>query len=91
MTGNWSFSYSNPKDTSATTGSACYSTGGENPTHVHVTKSATAQPGEATPYTITVTYKIEPHALCGPCCGHVMPELWDTWRQGMVFDFAKIA
>ena len=53
---------------------------------------ATSKAGEGDTYTITVTIKdITPHMICGPCCGHVMPELWDTWRQGLVYDFAKIS
>ena len=40
---------------------------------------------------IVVTATIPKHSVCGPCCGHYMPELWDTWRQGLVYDFAKIA
>jgi len=42
-------------------------------------------------YTIIVTSTIPKHSICGPCCGHHMPELWDTWRQGLVYDFAKIS
>ena len=42
-------------------------------------------------YTITVTYTLQAHALCGPCCGHTLPDLYDGWRQGLVFDTVKIS
>lgn len=51
-------------------------------------------PGSVCPghgWTITVTATIPPHAVCGPCCGHNMPDLYDTWRQGLVYDYAKIS
>ena len=42
-------------------------------------------------YTITVKAVIKPHMICGPCCGHELPDLYDTWRQGLVYDFVKIS
>ncbi len=42
-------------------------------------------------WTITVTCTIKPHEVCGPCCGHQLPDLFDTWRQGLVYDFVKIS
>lgn len=30
--------------------------------------------------------KIEAHALCGPCCEHVLPTIEDTWTQKLRFD-----
>lgn len=42
-------------------------------------------------WTITVTATIKPHEVCGPCCGHNLPDLYDTWRQGLVYDFVKIS
>lgn len=40
---------------------------------------------------ITLTATIPDHAVCGPCCGHHLPDLYDTWRQGLVYDFVKIS
>lgn len=89
MKGNISYSFSNPADTS-NPGSASASHGdGECGCSCSVTK--TAQPDGPKPYTITATYTISAHALCGPCCEHVLPDLYDTWRQGLVYDFVKIS
>lgn len=93
-TAEWSYSFSNPADTEAKdTKSASCSSSGDPPVHKHgstVTAKATAQPDGPKPFTITVTYTIDPHALCGPCCEHVLPDLYDTWRQGLVYDYAKV-
>lgn len=40
---------------------------------------------------ITLTATIPAHSICGPCCGHHLPALWDTWKQGLVFDYCKIS
>ena len=40
---------------------------------------------------IIVTATIPKHSVCGPCCGHHMPALWDMWKQGLIFDYAKIS
>lgn len=32
-----------------------------------------------------------PDAVCGPCCGHMLPEVQDTWKQGIVYDYVKIS
>ena len=78
-------SFSNPITTTASVGcSASDKTPCGN-------EMATASPSGPGSYTITATYTISEHALCGPCCEHVLPDLYDTWRQGLVYDFAKIS
>lgn len=60
----------------------------------HSCPSSPCDPGSACTghtYSITVTGTIPAHAVCGPCCGHNMPDLYDTWRQGLVYDYAKIS
>lgn len=42
-------------------------------------------------FTVSLTVKFPAHAICGPCCGHKLPDLYDTWRQGLVYDFVKIS
>ncbi len=92
-----SYSFSNPADTSASnsaTANCTDTTDSEgNTTHTHgsATATATAQPDGPKPYTITVTYTIKPHAFCGPCCGHILPQVEDTWKQGIVYDYVKIS
>ena len=57
-------------------------------------EGAAHDPGSPCPghgWTIKVTATIPAHAVCGPCCGHNMPDLYDTWRQGLVYDYAKIS
>ena len=94
MTGKITYSFSNPADTEASnSATANCSDSGDPPKHSHgsATATATASPDPAKPYTITATFTISEHALCGPCCEHVLPDLYDTWRQGLVYDFVKIS
>lgn len=84
-----SASFSNPITTYDTQSVGCSASettpcGGEMAT-------ATANPSGPGSYSITVTYTISEHTLCGPCCEHVLPDLYDTWRQGLVYDFVKIS
>lgn len=51
---------------------------------------ATAQPGAAGSFTITVTYTVPAHILCGPCCNHTLGSVEDTWTQEVNFDTLKI-
>lgn len=53
--------------------------------------SATADPGPDGSYTISVTWSIPAHIICGPCCCHVLPEIHDTWAQTWQYDSMKIA
>ncbi|MDF2905376.1 MAG: hypothetical protein K0R34_697 [Herbinix sp.] len=53
-------------------------------------EQATANPGGAGSYTITVTWTVPAHVLCGPCCTHVLPAVEDTWKQNISFDTLKI-
>lgn len=50
-----------------------------------------AENGTGSSYTITVKATIKPHMICGPCCGHELPAIWDTWKQGLVYDYVKIS
>lgn len=50
-----------------------------------------ASPTKAGNYTITLTISLpDDHMLCGPCCGHVMPQVQDTWKQNLKFDTMRI-
>lgn len=92
-TGSYSYEFENPADTSQP-GSASVGCSKSKDTpcgNEQATAKATANPDTAKPYKITVTYTIKPHVLCGPCCGHVMPDIWDMWKQGLIFDYAKIS
>ena len=51
---------------------------------------ATAQPGAAGSFTITVTYTVPAHIICGPCCNHTLGAVEDTWTQEVKFDTLKI-
>ena len=63
-----------------------------DPPSCTTTPCGSDSPGKAcvTSFTITVTITMPPHAICGPCCGHELPDLYDTWRQGLVYDYAKV-
>lgn len=88
MTGSYSWPVPGPNHSMGScTGCTC---GGENPCgQCHSGTSAT--PCSPITITYTVTAKMPPHQVCGPCCGHNLPDLYDTWRQGLVYDFAKIS
>lgn len=63
---------------------------GENPCgKCHSCTSAVVCTPQTITYTVTMT--IPAHQVCGPCCGHKLPDLYDTWRQGLVYDFVKIS
>jgi len=51
---------------------------------------ATASPGPAGSFTISVTWTIAPHIICGPCCSHVLPAINDTWAQTWTYDSTRI-
>ena len=95
ITGSISYEFTNPATTlgNNNTSFSCNCGGhgkygtGDSP----VTQTTVAKPDTDKPYKITLTYTIKPHAICGPCCGHVMPDIWDMWKQGLIFDYAKIS
>lgn len=39
---------------------------------------------------ITISFKIKPHVICGPDCGHKLPEINDIWQQSFNYDYLKI-
>lgn len=41
-------------------------------------------------WTITMTCTIPDHCICGPCCSHHLPDIYDTWSQDFVYDSMKI-
>ena len=88
MTGSYSWPVPGPTHSAGScTGCTC---SGENPCgNCHSGTSAT--PCSPVTITYTVTAKMPPHQVCGPCCGHNLPDLYDTWRQGLVYDFVKIS
>ena len=90
VTGSYSYSFENPADTSDDDSQSCGGHGKEGGSCTQ-TATAVAEPDSEKDYKITVTYTIKPHVLCGPCCGHVMPDIWDMWKQGLIFDYAKIS
>lgn len=88
MTGSYSWPVPGPTHSSGScTGCTC---SGDDPCgQCHSGTPAT--PCSPVTVTYTVTAKMPPHQVCGPCCGHNLPDLYDTWRQGLVYDFVKIS
>lgn len=39
---------------------------------------------------ITITGTWTPHYICGPCCSHHLPDIYDTWSQSWTYDSLKI-
>jgi hypothetical protein len=35
-------------------------------------------------------YWVNEHEICGPCCQHVLPDVYDTWKQTITFDYLEI-
>lgn len=57
---------------------------------VEVPDPVTASPSGPGSYTITVTWTVPAHIICGPCCSHVLNSVEDTWTQKSSFDTLKI-
>lgn len=70
---------------------------GEPPKHTHGSwsgykKTETKTVGDLN-YTIKVTFDngtLDAHELCGPCCSHDLPQIFDTWRQNLTYDYTRI-
>lgn len=60
--------------------------GGSSPCAVTVTTN----PSPDGNFTITVTFEVPAHYLCGPNCLHILPGVEDTWKQKVTFDYMKI-
>ena len=58
--------------------------------HAHSKISVTAQPDPTKTWSATVTFTLKPHVLCGPDCGHELPEINDIWQQSFNYDYLKI-
>ena len=41
-------------------------------------------------WSITLLAKLKPHEVCGPCCSHDLPDIYDTWSQTWEYDTMKI-
>ena len=41
-------------------------------------------------WSITLLAKLKPHEVCGPCCSHDLPDIYDTWAQTWEYDTMKI-
>lgn len=41
-------------------------------------------------WSITLIAKLKPHEVCGPCCSHDLPDIYDTWAQTWEYDTMKI-
>lgn len=87
---NVSPSPSPPTDTSASA-SCSYQPATENsPGTPCGNEMVTASPSGPGSFTITVTWSVPAHILCGPCCLHDLPQINDTWKQRVNIDFLKI-
>lgn len=41
-------------------------------------------------WSITLHAQLKPHEVCGPCCSHDLPDIYDTWAQTWEYDTMKI-
>lgn len=41
-------------------------------------------------WSITLHAQLKPHEVCGPCCSHDLPDIYDTWSQTWEYDTMKI-
>lgn len=97
---NWNASITtnnpvDPQDTSASnsawhTESSTDSKGNTTSWQVPDPCSATANPGAAGNYTITVTFIVPTHVIDGPCSEQWLPDVYDTWAQTWQYDSMKI-
>jgi hypothetical protein len=54
------------------------------------TATITAQPSPTAIWSMSVTFTIEPHIICGSCCNHNLPAINDFWQQSFNYDYLKI-
>ena len=52
--------------------------------------SATAKKDKDYDWSASYTFTVEKHTLCGPECGHKLPEINDVWQQSINYDYLKI-
>ncbi len=52
--------------------------------------AGTYTPGTSNSWTITVTWTVPAHCICGPSCCYTLPEVEDTWTQKITYDHMKI-
>lgn len=80
-----------PQDVTVTESN--YQTGTDedgNPIQIPLPVTATANPSGPGSFTITVTFDVPAHIVCGPECNYVLPAIEDTWKQKITFDYLKI-
>lgn len=78
-----------PNGASSSTFKSCRNKSTKDGGTVHISGSSSS--GTAGNYSITVTFTMpHDHMLCGPCCGHIMPIVKDTWKQRVSFDTLRI-
>ena len=51
---------------------------------------ANCSPGGQAGGSGTITGTWTAHHICGPCCSHHLPDLYDTWSQSWTYDSLKI-
>jgi hypothetical protein len=51
---------------------------------------ASASIGGPSSVTLSAGFTVQEHILCGPCCGHRLPPIHDTWQQTFNYDYTKI-
>src|SRR5690606_30701749 len=92
-------SVTNPRDlyasASNTHTNSFYSDGGNPPAplsdHFSGSTSDSGSDGQSKPtWSITMTFTLQPHVLCGPDCGHNLPAIDDIWQQSFNYDYLKI-
>lgn len=80
-----------PSDTSAYDGFNSHTEGeGENAHEVLDPASATANPGPAVNWTMSASWTIPQHVICGPCCQHDLPPVEDNWEQDLTYSYMRI-
>lgn len=52
--------------------------------------TATASPDGPASWSVTATITIPQHCICGPCCDHMLPNIYDTWSQSFKYDSLRI-
>lgn len=53
-------------------------------------QATTGAQGTAGSYTITVSATIPAHTVCGPECEYILPQVNDTWKQRVAYDYMKV-
>lgn len=84
-----SYSVTNPRNLDASASSS-HIIVGDPPAHTGDNPGSGGDGQGPSPWSVTLSFTIRPHVICGPDCGHTLPAINDIWQQSFNYDYLKI-